>query len=44
MENRTDNIKARTRISNPIVRGFRAIEAVNVVAVITKISRDNIIL
>jgi len=40
----TESIKASNRINRPIVNGFIAIEAVNVVAVIVRKSRDRVIL
>jgi len=39
-ENVTDSINAKKRIRRPIVSGFKAIDAVKVVAVIVRINRD----
>jgi len=43
VENVIDKIKASNRISSPKVKGFIAMVAVKVVAVIVRIRRDNII-
>ncbi len=43
-ENITDSVSAKNRIIRPMVSGLKAIDAVNVVAVMVRISRDNIML